>query len=140
MRWVGPETLVDVMLEGCEALALADSSSQVNTMTPEFVQERGYPVLPLSGLVNYPLHLVGLGGQHTCPLGFVIARLQVKEVVGYNEDVIFLVVPDESTFGKRVPIVIGTCTLARVINVIKESEMNQISRPWATVHLAQLLL
>ena len=26
-RWVGPETLVDVMLEGCEVLALADSGS-----------------------------------------------------------------------------------------------------------------
>ena len=62
MRWVGPETLVDMVLEGCKALALADSGSQVNTMTPEFVQERGYPVLPLSGLVNYPLHLVRLGG------------------------------------------------------------------------------
>ena len=38
-RWVGPETLVDVVLEGCEALALADSGSQVNTMMLEFVQE-----------------------------------------------------------------------------------------------------
>ena len=62
MTWVGPETLVDMVLEGCKASALADSGSQVNTMTPEFVQERVYPVLPLSGLVNYPLHLVGLGG------------------------------------------------------------------------------
>ena len=62
MRWVGPETLVDVVLEGFKASALADSSSQVNTMTPEFIQERGYPVLPLSGLIDYPLHLVGLGG------------------------------------------------------------------------------
>ena len=127
------------MLEGCEASALADSGSQVNTMTPEFVQERGYPVLPLSGLVNYPLHLVGLGGRCTCPLGFVIARLQVREVAGYDEDAVFLVVPDESNFGKRVPIVIGTCTLARVINVIKESEMDRISTPWSTVRLAQLL-
>ena len=124
MRWVGPETLLDVVLEGCEALALADSGSQVNTMMPEFIQERGYPVLPLSGLVNYPLHLVGLGGRHTCPLEFVIARLQVKEVAGYDKDIIFLVVPDRSNFGKRVPIVIGTCTLARVINVIKKSEMD----------------
>ena len=74
-----------------------------------------------------------------CPLGFVIARLQVKEVAGYDEDVVFLVVPDGSTFGKRVPIVIGTCTLVRVINVIKESEMDQISTPWVTVRLAQLL-
>ena len=61
-RWVGLETLVDVVLEGCEALALADSGSQVNTMMQEFVQEQGYLVLPLSGLVNYPLHLVRLGG------------------------------------------------------------------------------
>ena len=95
--------------------------------------------MPLSGLVNYPLCLVGLGGRCMCPLGFVIARLQVKEVAGYDEDAIFLVVPDGSNFGKRVPIVIGTCTLACVINVIKESEMDRISMPWATVCLAQLL-
>ena len=98
MRWVGWETLVNVVLEGCKALALAESGSQVNTMMPEFIQEWGYPVLPLSGLVSYPLHLVGLGGRCTCPLGFVITRLQVKEVAGYDEDVVFLVVPDDSTF------------------------------------------
>ena len=111
-RWVGLETLVDVMLEGCKVSALVDSGSQVIMMTPEFVQERGYLVLPLDGLMNYPLHLVGLGGQHTCPLGFVIVRLQIKEVAGYDEDVVFLVVQDGSAFGKRVPLVIGTCTLA----------------------------
>ena len=61
-RWVGLEMLVDIILEGCEVLALAYSGSQVNMMMPEFVQERGYPVLLLDKLVNYPLHLVGLGG------------------------------------------------------------------------------
>ena len=34
---------------------------------------------------------------------------------------------------------IGMCTLGRVINVIKESEMDRISTPWVTVHLSQLL-
>ena len=82
---------------------------------------------------------MGLGGQHTCPLEFMIARLQVKEVAGYDEDVVFLVVPDRSNFSKRVPIMIGTCTLGRVINVIKESKMDQISTPWVTVRLSQLL-
>ena len=120
-------------------MALADSGSQVNMMTLEFVQERGYLVLPLDGLVNYPLHLVGLGGRCTCPLGFVIVRLQVKEVAGHDEDVVFLVVSDESAIGKRVLLVIHTCTLAQVINIIKESVMDQISTSWATVHLAQLL-
>ena len=59
-----------------------------------------------------------------CPLGFVIARLQVKEVAGYDEDIIFLVVRMNRPLASRVPIVIGTCTLAQVINVIKESEMD----------------
>ena len=90
--------------------------------------------------MNYPLHLFGLGGRCTCPLGFVITRLQVKEMAGYDEDVVFLVVPDELAIGKRIPLVIGTCTLARVINIIKESEMDQISTPWVTACLAQLLL
>ena len=53
--------LVDMILEGCKVLALADSGSQVNTMMPEFVQEWGYLVLLLDRLVNNPLHLVGLG-------------------------------------------------------------------------------
>ena len=38
-NWLHPETLVDMVLEGCEASALADSGSQVNMMTPEFIQE-----------------------------------------------------------------------------------------------------
>ena len=29
---------MDVLLEGCKVSALADSSSQVNTMMPEFIQ------------------------------------------------------------------------------------------------------
>ena len=72
-------------------------------------------------------------------LGICNREAQVKEVAGYDEDAVFLVVPDGSAFGKRVPLIIGTCTLARVINVIKESELDQISTPWAMVHLAQLL-
>ena len=38
-RWVGLETLVDILLEGCTVSALADSGSQVNMMTLEFIQE-----------------------------------------------------------------------------------------------------
>ena len=38
------------------------------------------------------------------------------------------------------PLVLGTCTLGRIINVIKESELDQLVTPWATIRLAQLLL
>ena len=57
----------------------------------------------------------------------------------YDEDVVFLVVPNESEFGQRVPLVIGTCTIGRIINVIRESEIDHLSMPLATVRMVQLL-
>ena len=51
----------------------------------------------------------------------------------------FLVVPDESEFGQRVPLVIGTCTIGQIINVIQESEIDHLSMPWTTARMVQLV-
>ena len=128
-HWIGPEMVADLMIEGRNVNALADSGSKVNTITPAFVQQYGFPVLPLEDLVNHPLNLVGLGGKYTTPL----------KIAGYDEDVVFHVVPNESKFGHRVPLVIGTCMIGRIINVIQESEIDCLSTPWATARMAQLL-
>ena len=139
LHWIGPETLVDLTIEGRNVNALADSGSQVNTIMPTLMQQYGFPVLPLEDLVDYLLNLVGLGGKCTSLLGFVILHVQVWEIMEYDEDVVFLVVPDESEFGWRVPLVIGTCTIGRIISVIRESEIDYLSMPWATARMAQLL-
>ena len=138
-NWLGPETVVKLVVEGCEVNTLADSGSQVNTVMPEFVTQSGWPVLPLEDLVDHLLHLVGLGGNWTWPLGFVILRVQVKGITGYNEDIVFLIVPDGLEFSKQVPLVIGTCTLSRMVNLIKESELDMLLPPWAVVHASRLL-
>ena len=131
--------LVDLMIEGRNVNALEDSGSQVNTIMPTFVQQYGFPILPLEDLVDLPLNLVGLGRKCTSPLGFVILCMQVREITRYDEDVVFLMVSDESEFGHRVPLVIGICTNGRIINVIWESEIDHISMPWATARMVQLL-
>ena len=71
-HWIGPETLVRLWVEGREVNALADSGIQVNTVMPGYVHQHEFPVLPLHGLVDHPLNLVGLGSMRTCPLSFVI--------------------------------------------------------------------
>ena len=72
-------------------------------------------------------------------LGFVILSVQVSEIAGYDEDVIFLVVPDESEFSKPVPLIIGMCMLGRIVNVIKESELDWFLTPWAMAWTSHLL-
>ena len=126
-------------MEDREVNALADSGSQVNTMMPNYVHHYDFPMLPLCDLVDHPLNLVGLGGTQTHLLGFVILRVQVKEIVGYSEDMVFLVVPDKSEFAQCIPIIIGTCMLGRIMNAIKENKMDQLSMPWAVVRASSLL-
>ena len=138
-HWIGPETLVDLTIESRYVNALADSGSQVNKIMPTFVQQYGFPVLLLEDLVDHLLNLVGLGGKRTSPLGFVILCMQVWEITGYDEDIVFLRVPDESEFGWRVHLAIGTCMIGQIINVIQESEIDHLSMPWAMVKMAQLL-
>ena len=139
LHWIGPETLVELTMEGRNFHTLADSGSQVNMITPTLVQQYGLPVLPLEDLVDYPLNLVGLGGKHTSPLGFVILHVQVQGIAGYDEDTVFLVVPNESDFGRRVPLVVGTCTIGRMINVIQESKIDSLAMPWSTMGVVRLV-
>ena len=138
-HWIRPETLVDLTIEGRNVNALVDSGSQVNMIRPAFMQQYEFPVLLLEDLVNHPLNLIGLGGKCTSPLSFIILCMQVWEIPGYDEDIVFLVVPDESEFSWRVPLVIETCTIGQIINVIQESEIDCFSTPSATLRLVQLL-
>ena len=134
-----PEMLVDLIIESRNVNTLVDSGSQVNMITSTLVQQYGFPVLPLEDLVDYPLKLVGLGGKCTSPLRLIILHVQVWGITGYDEDAVFLVIPDESEFGWRVPFIVGTCTIGRIINFIWESEIDHLSMPWATVRVVHLL-
>ena len=124
--------LVEVTVEGRNFTALADSGSHVNTIMPALVQQYGFPVLPLEDLMDYQVNLMGLGGMCTSPLRFVLLCMQVPGVAGYDEDTVFLVVPDESNFRRRVPLVVGTCTIGRLINIICKSEIDKLAMPWST--------
>ena len=135
--WIRPETLVDLTIEGRNVNALVDSGSQGNMITPTFVQQYGFSVLLLEDLVDHLLNLVGLGGNCTNLLSFIL-HMQVWEITGYDEDIVFLMVPDISEFSQRVPLDIGTCMIGWIIKVIWESKIDHLSVPWAMARMVQL--
>ena len=71
------------------------------------------------------------------PLGFVIMNVRIPCIQGYNEDQIAIVLDDPSM--KECPVILGTPTLFRAIQVMKESKINQLAIPWATLHLSYLI-
>ena len=95
-------------------------------MTPEFVKACSLDVSQLSDLVNGILSVNRFCGLFSQPLGHVIVRGQVEEVWGYNEDQVALVIPHPTDFGSRVLVTLGTSTIDRIINVIKESKIDEL--------------
>ena len=81
-------------MKGWEVVTLANSDSQTNTMMPNYVCQHEFPILPLEDLDDHPLSL----SRRTRPLGFIILCVQVREIAGYDEDIVFLVMLDESDF------------------------------------------
>ena len=73
------------------------------------------------------------------PLGYIIIWVQVDRVQGYDKDQIALVIPDLSNFAVGVPVILGTPTISRVINVIKEKEIDALATPWVNAQVAYLL-
>ena len=82
---------------------------------------------------------VGLGNAYTRPLGYMVIKVQVEGVQGYDKDQIALVILDFSNFAARVPVILWTPTIGRVVNVMNEVEMDALAMPWANARAAHLL-
>ena len=120
-------------------MALLDNGAQVNTITPRYIKEHSLQVGPITGLISSKVTCVGLDNAYTRLLGYVVIRVQVDGVWGYDEDQIALIIPDFSNFTTRVTIIPGIPTIGQVVNMVREAEMDALATPWANARAAHLL-
>ena len=113
--------------------------STIYAVNPEFVNVCSLDIGPLSNLFNGTLGINGFGGVFSWPLGYDIIRVQVEGVQGYNEDQVALEILDSTGFGSQVPVTLGTPTINWIINMIRESEINELSVSLNGSRIAQLL-
>ena len=66
-------------------------------------------------------------------------RVQVEKVWGYDEDQVSLVVPDSTDLGSWVLFTLGRPTINQIINMIKESKINELLVSLNGSRIAQLL-
>ena len=79
----------------------------------------------------------GLGGISVEPVGFVMMNVKVPGVEGYDEDQITIVMDDPGMM--EWPVILGTPTLYRVMEVIKESEISKLAVLWASSRVSWLM-
>ena len=116
---------------------LLDNGSQINSITLAYAKAHDLVVSPLEELASNPTGrpIQGIGGVRTRAIGYVVFQVQIEGIPSYNVEQVTLVVDDESAFARKVPIILETLTLHRVINCMKESEMEKAPSEWENVHL-----
>ena len=137
-QWSGPENIAWVGIDGESRWALLHSGLTINAVTPEFIEAHSLNVGPLSDLADGTLAINGFGEVFSWPLSYVIIRVQVEGVWGYDDQVA-LVMPDSTVFGSWVLVTLGTLTMNWIINVIKESKIDELFTSLNGLRIAQLL-
>ena len=73
-------------------------ASTINAVTQEFIQICSLDYGPLSDLADGKMGINGFAGLFSQHLGYVIIRVQIEGVRGYDKDHVALVIPDSTTF------------------------------------------
>ena len=108
---IGEANDTSVKLEGQNFKALLDSGSMISQITNSLAKVLKLPIKQLKTLIP----MEGLVGITIPYLGYVEATLNIPEVKAFQEDYLFLVVNDH-TYGKCVPITIGTLHIDMIID------------------------
>ena len=140
-RFIGPKNWGQALINNELTTCLLDNGAQLNFITPAYAVERGMDIMSLDWLaqeIGGPLPLIaGMGGSLVEPTGFVLMNVKVPCVQGYNEDQVALVMDDPVM--NECPVILGTSTLYRVMEVIKESEISKLAVPWSSSRILWLM-
>ena len=140
-RFIGPKNWGQALINDELTTCLLDNGAQLNFITPAYTMERGMDIMSLDQLaqeIGGPLPLIaGMGGSLVEPTGFVLMNVKVPCVPGYDEDQVALVMDDPEM--TECPVILGTSTLYRVMEVIKESEISKLVVPWSSSQILWLM-
>ena len=140
-QFIGPKNLGEVLIDGELMTCLLDNGAQINFITPAYARKRGMDIMSLDCLAQeiggqIP-PIAGIGGIMVELEGFIMMNVQVPCIKGYNEDQMAIVMEDPGL--KDFQVILGTATIYRVMEVIKESEISELAVPWASPRLSWLM-
>ena len=140
-RFIGPKNWGQALINDELTTCLLDNGAQLNFITPAYAVERGMDIMSLDRLaqeIGGPLPLIaGMGSSLVEPTRFVFMNVKVPCIQGYDEDQVTLVMDDPGIV--ECPVILGTSTLYRVMEVIKESEISKLAILWSSFRILWLM-
>ena len=133
-KYLNPDPLARLVREANEATvklenqkfeALIDSGSMVSQITLSLAKRLQLQIHQLKTLIP----MEGAGGVEVPYIGYIEACLKIPEISAFEEDCLFLVVPDH-WYGYCVPVTVGTLHIDMIIAEAIPDELDKISIAW----------
>ena len=134
VRLIGTPNESPAIVEGVPITSLIDSGANMSAITKSFVEELQ---LETKGLQTI-LDIKATGGGQVPHHGYVECRLKLPMIEKFDIDVLMLVV-DDSPYGMRVPIQIGTLHIDMALDLATEEEKRKLNCQWKRAELAASL-
>ena len=134
VRLIGEANEAPAIVEGIPITSLVDSGACMSAMVESFAKELQLEIKPLKTILN----IEGTGGGVVPYHGYVECHLQLPQIKKFDVDVLMLVI-DDSAYGMRVPIQIGTLHIDMALELATEAEMKKLSHKWDRAKMATAL-
>ena len=131
---IGPKNEAEIILEGICIPALVDTGANMTCINQWLAKALKLPIKPLQTFLD----IEGTGGGRVPYYGYIEGRLEIPGLPKFREDVLMLVI-DDSPYGKRVPIQLGTIHIDMVLKALEGNEGHEVSEGWKRAQLAATL-
>ena len=125
VRLIGDANEAPAIVEGVPITSLVDSGACMSAMVKSFAKELRLEIKPLKTILD----IEGTGGGTVPYYGYVECRLTLPQIEKFDVDVLMLII-DDSAYGMRVPVQIGTLHIDMALDLATEAEMKKLSRRW----------
>ena len=134
VRLIGEANEAPAIVEGVSITSLVDSGPCMSAMVKSFAEELQLEIKPLKTILD-----IEATGDGSVPYhGYVECHLQLPQIKKFDVDVLMLVI-DDSAYGMRVPIQIGTLHIDMALELATEAKMKKFSCKWDRAKMATAL-
>ena len=134
VRLIGPANESPAEVEGVKITSLVDTGACMLAMVKSFAEELNLEIKPLSTILD----IESTGGGRVPYHGYVECQLKLPQIEKFDLDVLMLVL-DDSPYGMRVPVQIGSLHIDMVIDPATEVEMQKLCCKWERAKMTHLL-
>ena len=134
VRLIGTPNESQAIVERVPITSLIDSGANMSAITKSFAEELQLEIKGLQTILDIEVTFGGEVPSH----GFVECRLKLTTIEKFDIDVLMLVV-DDSPYGMRVPIQIGTLHIYLALDLATEEEKRKLNYQWKRAELAASL-